>query len=740
MTIAGMAALLAGAFVANVPWHVAAGAEVGTQTTSNSEGPSALEDVIVTAERREQRLQDAPVSVTAFNAGDIEERSIRTLSDVAAFTPNLSISNGSIAGSDSAQVYIRGIGQYDFASAADPGVGIYVDGVYLGRSVGSMLDLADVDRVEVLRGPQGTLYGKNTIGGAINVVTAAPLTELGGDAQVTGGSYDRADFKGTVNVPLSGNDLLSSLTVLSHNSNGYGDRPLVAQTMGNISTQGARAVLEWRGSESVTVRFDADGTHTRDHGPVRSLLATEQTPFLQFYNAYFGPYGNQYLTGNPYVSLGTGPNYNDLDQYGAALHVDWKLDGATFKSISSFRQLKAAWAADVDNSPQYVAEEADVMKQHQFTQEFQLTGKSFNDRLDWMTGLYYFRERALMTFDVSIMPAFFYKLGLDLSEVLPDAILTNSSAAYAHVTYALTDRLSVIGGLRYTYETKDFVVGAYSPLSGQVIVPQTPLSNSWSNTSPMLGFQYKLTPDVMTYLSASEGFKSGGFNARPTVVGEVKPFNPETVTTYELGVKSEWFDHRLRANADVFYNDYKDVQVTIITGSGTTILSYIDNAARAKGQGAEFELTARPASPLTLGLALGYIDARYTETNPGSTITLSSQFVETPKWSATATAEYSIPLANGSSLKAAADYTYKSATYLDPGNTAQLTQGDVGLVNARLTFVPSHGAWQASIFGTNLGNKVYLSAAGASVLSTLGLVEGQIAPPREWGATVEMKF
>jgi iron complex outermembrane receptor protein len=734
-----MTALIAGALVASAPCLVIA-AETSTQTTPSSEASSGLEEIIVTAERREERLQDTPVSVMVFSAEDISQRSMRTLSDVAAFTPNLNISNGSIAGGDSAQVYIRGIGQYDFATAADPGVGIYVDGVYLGRSVGSMLDLADVDRIEVLRGPQGTLYGKNTIGGAINVVTAPTPTTLGADLQVTGGSYDRGDFKGSLYVPIIGDELLSSLTVLSRNSNGYGDRPLVDQTMGNISTQAAHGVLEWHADDDITVRVDADGTHTRDHGPVRSLLATEQTPFLQFYNAYFGPYGNQYLTGNPYVSLGTGPNYNDLDQYGAALHVDWKIDGALFKSISSFRQLKAAWAADVDNSPQDVAEEADVMKQHQFTQEFQLSGKTLNDRLDWMTGLYYFRERALMTFNVTIMPAFYYKLGLDLSEVLPDQILTNSSAAYGHASYALTDRLSVIAGLRYTYETKDFVVGAYAPLSDQVIVPQTPLSNAWSNTSPMLGFDYKIVKDLMAYASASQGFKSGGFNARPTTAGEVKPFNPETVTTYELGLKSEWLDRRLRANADVFYNDYKDVQVTVITGSGTTILSYIDNAARAKGKGAELELTARPTTPLTLTAAFGYIDARYTETSPGSTITLASQFVETPKWSATATAEYAISLPGGSTLKAAADYTYKSTTYLDPGNTAQLTQGDLGLVNARLTFVPLHGSWQAAIFGTNLGNKVYLSSAGASVLSSLGLVEGQIGPPREWGATLQYSF
>jgi iron complex outermembrane receptor protein len=737
-----------------------------------------LEEVTVTARRFEESLQEAPVAVSAFGEEALEARSITNLEDIGRYVPNMQFAQNGIAGGSSGQPFIRGVGQFDFMITTDPGVAIYLDGVYLARSLGNLLDLVDVERIEVLRGPQGTLYGKNTIGGAINVVSrrSGNETELFGEVRV--GEYDRFDARAGVSLPLIADRLAVRLAASTKTADGYGERLLTGEDMGDDDSTAYQAVVDWQPTDSldVTLAFDRTDvdqtfavTHTEEINPA--------APLQGLYNALVAPYDSRYITDDPYLSNATGLNSNEQDIWGASLTLSWQLGDVTLKSISGYRDQEQQFGTDPDGSPETIVDELDSTDQNQFSEELQLSGTSFGDKLRWVTGLYYFEEDADGLMDVTLLPGLFAALeGLpgpliplapgvtcppppgvplpcvggagnplntifDLTRIITLEQQTESFAAYGQASYQWTDALSVTLGVRYTKEDKDFSTSLYLPTSQIFLIPPTDRSDSWSDVSPRLGVEYRVSDDVLLYASASKGFKSGGFNGRGSNANEVNAYEPEELWSYEVGLKSEWWERRLRLNAAAFFNDYEDLQFTTqtVAPDGTQVV-LVGNAAKAEISGVELELAAAPIDALNIGITVGYLDSKYTEIDDSvQTITLDSELIGAPEWTASAAADFTVPLAEWAEVVLRSDYTYRSKLYFDAANTESVAQDGYGLWNAAIALQSPTQRWTLTAGVLNLDDEEY-RVTGVGVLDSLGFASAIYGRPREWYVQASVRF
>lgn len=753
-----------------------------------------VQEIVVTARRREERLQDVPISITAFTADAIERRNMVSLSQVQNFTPNITFATAApIGGSTaSASVFIRGIGQSDFAITTDPGVGIYLDGVYVARSVGGVLDLVDLERIEVLRGPQGTLFGRNTIGGAINVTTARPAADLGGWGELTYGDLDRVMARGSLNVPV-GDTLRTRLSTSYKRADGYGARPLAGDEMGNENSLSGRFLAEWTPTDRLTLLFSADGTRQREKGGVVSLTGFESAPnLIPLYNAVvLGPrfndaFGPKFITGDPDVSLGTGPNVNNVDIWGMAATMTYDLGVVELKSITAYRDLDTTFGRDADGSPYALGQSQQTISQDQFSQELQLAGKGLDERLDWLVGGYYFRESATdrnrldalgglyaaleslplalaplapiptlpdgtPAFSCPAAPAGFpcaggrgnpLNIGLDLNLDILNKTANRSAALFGQATFAVTEAFSVTGGLRWTQDDKNYRATHRRIVADLLVFAPADLNRQDSNFAPKIGLEYRFSPEVLTYASWSRGFKSGGFEGRPTFEAAIESFGPETASAFEIGIKSDLFDRRVRFNAAVFQTDYNDIQVPFaVADPVTSVLGFTtENAAGARVRGFEAEASARVAKPLTLNMSVGHVDARYTETDPGSPITTATKFARTPAWNFTAGADIRAPIGSGATeFIGNLDYSWRSDQELDARNCPFVSQPSYGLLSGRAGVAQGSGQWQAFVYARNITNERYLDA-GTCYPGSFGVGEGYSARPREVGATVRFTF
>jgi len=701
-----------------------------------------LADVVVTARKREESLQQVPVSVAAISSTELQQRSLESLQDVAMSTPNVSFYNQQ--GDRSAGlITIRGIGQSDPIVTNDPGVGVYLDGVYFGSMTGLDLDMMDVARVEVLRGPQGTLFGKNTIGGAVNIVSTLPsLQAMNGDVQITSGDYGRIDATGRISIPLL-DTLAMSVAAASHNADGYGQSLATGAEMGNTNNQSGRIALLFQPSDSFELVATADRTRIREEGAVIKLLATAQTPLVGLLNMFSNlPYNNSWLTSNDYTNYSTGSNLNDGDTWGESLTATWTTPSITVKSITSYRNNNTTSGVDPDASPAVLIDSVEQVLQHQFSEELQLSGVSLGDRLHWVGGLYYFSDSAVENVNDLVFTAL-EVIGLDASFFTRVTADDKSYAAYGQGTYALTDQLHLTLGLRETLEDKSGSLLRTGIPLGNVIIPYTYRSASWDALSPRISLEDQLSPDVMVYVSAASGFKSGGFNGEASVAEGFQAYGPEKVWTYEAGVRADMLEKRLRVNATLFDSQYRDIQFFVSAGSATGApVSNVGNAAAARIIGGELEIDAVPISRLTLKASVGLTNAAYTEVAASAApITTSTQFYGTPKTTATLAAEYAWPVSGSMELVPRADYAYRSAAYLnlEIPNDPLTTQGGYGLVNARVTLRSLGRGWSVAAFGTNLTDKHYFTG-GSDYLASLGFAQVDMAPPRMWGGTVEYRF
>ena len=819
---------------------------------------AALEEVVVTARRREESLQDTPVSITAFSGEALEQQHIDTLEGIANMTPNAVIDTGtSFSGSTSSTAaFIRGIGQVDFTLVSEPGVGIYLDGVYIPHSLGSLLDLADVERVEVLRGPQGALFGRNTIGGAISVTSRQPDDTFHGDMRVTGGSYDRIDVQARVNVPIT-DQLAARVSLASFNRDGFVDAPNTpdGDDLGDTNRDTARLALRFTPNDRLEANFAADYTRMREsgvpsvlvgsfEGASLAVIGSQADPaspdfvpppaplsapgFVDLYNLlatvplgerggvvgmpgvvpnrYFGQptFGAQDITGvnGGLVNLSSIDLSSDTDVWGAALTMTYELDAFTIKSITGYRDVDTFSGYELAAVPQAIGQLQDTMEFDQLSEEIQLTGLAFDDRLTWLLGFYYSEEEGI---------------GLDNVEftavrVHSGAVIDNRSmAGFAHLSFDVTNQLTITGGFRYTDESKKFVVpegcidllggpatlfdgtvvtclpmhtvadpkflnpeflafvnapvfpapgGRFCCLpvsdaegnvvallpgleSGDELLPRGTTRQTFSDGTPHANIAYRWTDDLMFYFTFSEGFKSGGFVQRvfpPRT--EVPQFSPETAQMFEVGFKWTGLDNRVRINAAGFHTNYDDLQIQINDG----IAPITRNAAAADIDGFEIELLAVPAEGWLVQAGVGYLDASYSKLDPNENfvtdlheITLDTKLVNVPRWSTSFGLQYAHVFAGGSELVPRLDWSHRSAVYNDALNFPELRQEGYHLLDLALTWIGADGTWEFSAFGKNVTDERYIVSGFVNGL-TQGYATAVLGRPAEWGASVMYRF
>jgi iron complex outermembrane receptor protein len=761
----------------------------------------AVQEVTVTARRREESLQTTPVAVTALSGDALQVRGAESVDALSQYVPNLQFDGAAAlsGGAYNATIFIRGIGQNDFAIFSDPGAAMYVDGVYLGRSIGGIMDAVDLERVEVLRGPQGTLFGRNTIGGAVNIISKQPTDKLGGEASVTTGRFSRFDVHGTLNLPLS-DRFLTRWTVSRLSQDGYAKRLTDGADLGDKDAMVGRAQALWKAADDLEISLTADGTRVRQNSAPLTLIdvTATGTPFLNLYNSLVAPtlgitapngaraVNSSWVTGDIDTTWSGARTVNNLDTRGAALTVDWGIgNGLSVKSISAYRNLDALFIRDGDNTPFTYRETVNDDEQHQFSQELQLSGVSFGDRLNWLLGAYYFDEGAVehgkanlaigtyAALQALVLPAGTTwcglpganprpiascppplrfggagnpnNIGVDVGVDLFTRVANESMAFFGQGTYKLTDKLSTTIGLRWTQDRKSLQLIHRRVASGAYVVgapgTQDTFRDDWSQVTPKLGFEFQATPDALFYTSYSKGYKSGGFNGRPlSGIQEVlTPYDPETVKSYEIGAKTGWFERRVTANLAVFYNDYKDMQLTI----NATPQNFVRNAGAAEIKGAELEVVSRLARGLDFNFSAGYLDAKYTQIDPqlatlNPPLTVAMHLVKAPTWTLSTGLQYAFAVGDAGHITLRSDWSYKTRVYEDVFNDARLVQPGFGIVNAYASFTTHDERWDLALFGTNLADERYRLSGNSSV--GFGLAESTFAAPREWGAMVKYRF
>ncbi len=743
-------------------------------------GLAQIEEIVVTAQKREENLQDTPIAITVFTEESLEGRMINDISKLADFTPNVIFDTTTpISGlSNGAAVFIRGVGQLDFGLTTDPGVGTYIDGVYSSRAVGGVLDVVDIERIEILRGSQGTLFGRNTIGGAINITTKRPAETFGGMVEATFGEFERTDFKGSVDIPIA-EKFLTKFAFSSKNRNGFVDRISVGDKLGDEDRQSARGSFLLQASDDIELYATLDYTKIDEQSAGSVMVGISEFPGAPpllapsstwAYNQVFVPANpgavpytqEQFFVDGKDRTLATGPTGTDLESFGATLTFSWSLPWFEFKSISSYRDTEGEFYRDPDNSSIQITETSNPNYNHeQFSQELQVTGALFNERLQYVLGAYYFEEDGTDDVFVPIYGALPTPAGLlALPLYINNFVLVDNSskAVFGQGTFDLTDQLAVTFGLRYTEDDKSFGYRQYiSPdpggniavlaLLGPPVTAPGPagdivlwdeVSDEFTELNIRAGIEYQFNDDTLLYFTYADGYKSGGFNFR-YVVPRADPlaFDPETLESFEVGVKWQGLDDRLRLNAAGFISEYGDVQIQLFETGGGPLTQ---NAGVADIIGVEVEVTAVPHERLLINAGFGYIDAEYDElnlptTNVAQAINLDTKLPNTPETTVNISADYTHPLTWGS-LVVRGDYRYTDDLYNDAQNSPFLYQDGYHTFNASLTF--STGNWDFSVFGTNLTDKRFITSGDSNF--GLGFHEANYNRPREFGGLIRYRY
>ena len=682
-----------------------------------------LEEIVVTARKREESLQDAPIAVSAFSGEALDFRGVTDLERLDQFTPNLVLNESpTYSNVTNAAVFIRGVGQNDFTPVIDPGVGIYVDGVYLGRSVGAVLDIVDLERIEVLRGPQGTLFGRNTIGGALSLTSKRPDEEFGGKVDVKVGTDAMMKVRGTVNVPLADN-LFGRFSLAAFQQDGYVKRVFDDKDLGDQDVFAGRGSVRWQPADNINITLSGDYSRERENGaptvttgiqPLNvgittpggapSMTLAANTVVAQLANGgppsfaggtFFDvlqPFPFQFLAceqaanfnnpscfnsryiddGDKKYNYGTAPSEQDLDVWGFSGVVEWDItDTLAVKSITALRGFDGYFVADLDGAPMRVADLIDTYDHEQISQEVQLLGSSFQDRLDWIAGFYYFKEEG-----ENINPVRFSQVHLQSGGEYE----ADSWAVFGQGTWHVNDKLDLTVGLRYTEDQRDYLpvqfieVLPIGPLPvfcppGQMTrmcqvgdrpLPLETVTQATEELVPMANIAYRWNDQLMTYFTYSEGFKSGGFTQRIFPPEASTPrFDPEFVTSYEVGLKFEGWDNRLRLNLAGFFTDYENLQL-LVTDPGR-VGPFVSNAGDAEIAGMEVEWFANPAEGWFITGSVGLTDADRTRLGGGvQGLTLDSRFEHISKWMASAQIYKEFSMGEWGYLTPRVEWSYRS--------------------------------------------------------------------------------
>ncbi|MDT7533668.1 TonB-dependent receptor [Sphingobium sp. SA2] len=691
--------------------------------------------IVVTARRREETLVSVPIAVSAFSGEALERGGAIDITDLANMTPNTTL-EASRGTNSTLTAFIRGVGQQDPVSGFEQGVGIYLDDVYLNRPQGAILDIYDVERIEVLRGPQGTLYGRNTIGGAVKYVTKMLPQEFSLKLKGTYGSYDQADGIISVSAPLS--DLIRVGGAFARLSRGgFGDNLTTGDENYNKDIWAGRATFEMGGyGQPVLMRITGD--YTKDNSSARGghRLIPGQVSGAPVLDDVFDTRGGL-----------TDPKQY-VKSYGLSMNITAELsDAVTLRSISAWRKDDSASPIDFDALPAVDVDVPAFYFNEQLSQEFQLLYDQ--GPLHGMVGFYYLDAKADTAFDVRL-----FTTVAGLTAYTQADVDTETYAVFGDFTFDITEQLSLSAGGRYTWDKRraDILrqnyLGGGSPLFGGAGVafgaPSTNFNGEreYKKFTPRVSISYKPTPDHNIYASFSQGFKGGGFDPRgvgtnaPDLNGDgirqddeiasFLSFAPEQVDSYEVGYKGNFLDGALYVAVAGFYADYKDVQIpgsvacTVSVGGVATpsFCGVVSNAGKARFKGLEFESTARlgrdlmtPGDRLNLSTAVGYIDAEYREyiTNIGGVptdVAANREVQNTPKWTASGTMSYTTPIGAGS-LYLASSVSWRSKTYQFEIPNPYIDQKGFALWDASIVYTAPDDRWTLGLHGKNLMDKEY---------------------------------
>jgi iron complex outermembrane receptor protein len=815
-----------------------------------AEQADALEEVIVTAQFREQNLQVTPLAITAVTGDMLERRSQTDIAEVARQAPNVTLAAQNQEYASGLIAYIRGIGQNDPNFAVEPGVGIYVDDVYLPTLTGSLLDLMDVERVEILRGPQGTLAGRNSIGGAIKMYSVRPRGDDSGAFQATYGSYDRLDLRGIYDVRLS-ETVAMRVSGVSKNETGYikrldyalthpgsnvptqarGLNPVIGHD-GGVAISAGKIAFRWQPSDTVDINLTTDYTRERNDAGVSTLLYANAAALINNeasrpwltgtdgepvpYNCQFVPsgpnscdtltgYDGRYITYGtfadpypgdsqmPYKPLTLDP-HRDLDNWGIALSAEFELgEKFSLTSITSYRDYKTDWSYDVDGAPFTANLLNQTQTNEQISQELRLNGTL--GIVDFTVGGFYFDTDGFYTARVDIPYA-----GLDFIHG-PDPTPSNNKALFANATVNFTEKLHFTAGLRQSWDKKEyeylrhnpdytdvqgpcnFFLGA--PTAGPTGIGNQPNCLLFGVNGTTATFEndqldwraaldYRFTDDFMLYTQVATGYRAGGFNARPFFPSQATPHVPETITSYELGLKADLFDNKLRLNLAGFFFDYEDIVLLstfcadLPVGQQAPCLRP-SNVGSAEVQGVELEAYFYPTKNFSIDASFSLLDFEYTEIDAtaGTGVSLNDITPYTPEKKASIGVQYDVDDLAGGRLSFRVDASYQSEIFTEAGNvrglavsstnprSAPFSQAGGGgpitslvadnlidgytLANARIWWESEASGWGLALEVQNLADKYYLGTKVNDAYA-VGHVYGSPGKPRTWAITVKKDF
>lgn len=800
----------------------------------NGEQARQPDEIIVTAQFRAQNVQDTPIAITAVNSEMLEARSQTNIAQVANQAPSVTLQAQGASYGPSLLASIRGVGQYDYSPALEPGVGVYVDDVYYPTLTGSILDLLDLDRVEILRGPQGTLAGKNSIGGAVKLYSKRPEGSNTGFVSATYGSRNRIDVRGTADFALT--DTVSArISGIAKQQDGYvkrldfgcvypaggsatfvddagdtvpvnpeGGVPRLSSTTndncvtareGEVNYQAIRGQLRYQ-ADRLDINLIGDYTHDsrytaggvlRDFvnedgvrvSPAQTIPGSDMNPF-----AADIPYDQRFICGKycNYASFYAGPDSGaafglddgerdptvypgrvKYDGWGVSGQIEYELtDSLSVTSISSYRAYQTTFQNDDDLSPLAHTNNTNDLDFWVFSQELRIGGSLLDDTVNYTVGGYYLKQqtRSVAISDLRYIPNY-------PAFATNDIVKANTKAVFANISWQPIEPLTLTAGLRYTDEYKSYLFGRVAPdftplpdgfslgaLDGTQGIYDGPDSD---RIDYRLAAQYEINPDVMIYGSVATGFKGGGVNPRPFNSAQAIGIGPETLTSYEIGLKTELFDRLVRLNLAGFISDYNGIQLslsncTALVGpvNGVPCAALV-NAGDARLKGLEAETTIRPVRGLTIDASASYLDFDYKRfTDYGGAFAggpdnpNGPQFGDyppyTPEWKWSAGIQYEAELGDAGSITPRLDASYQSKSYARANNGPTNLLPGYTLANARLTWRNEPGDLEIAAEVTNLFDKYYFLTGFDLTFAGAGFSTAQPGRPREWAVTVKKQF
>jgi len=770
-------------------------AEAQTAPAGDQAQGDTIQEITVTARRVSERLQSTPVAVTAVTSADIEKAQVTNIDQLQRLAPGLVI-QPTTSQAGSASLSMRGQSSTDALLAVDQAIGVYLDGVYMARSSGALFNLVDTERVEVLRGPQGTLFGRNTTGGAINLIAKKPTGDFEGMVRLRYGNYDTREATGVLNVPLKGDELAVRAVYQHSQHDGYGRDAISGNDIGFDNTEMVRASLLFAPAGTpLRLLIQADYTDRRTGGEIVGLKSfTPNASLTALIQLCSGPsadprcpvktpagdnlarYATDVIgTGDFYTVSSYSPSqFGNAKSGGVSGTLEYELGkDLAVKSITAYRGVKTASLNPFAGSPYLLTGplvapvEGNFISQRQFSQELQLTGKAFAERLDWILGGFFFRESG---YDHSRSRTL-YPLNTALNFLDAD-LVHKSYAAYGQATWHVTDAIRITGGLRYTEDHRKAVRFNRSerPVgSGAFVCTLAPAtidagtSCQATNTAKFdylsytAGVDWQIDSGAFLYAKTSRAYRSGGFNTRAVLGGLAAGFGPERVTDYEIGAKLDLLDRKVRFNVAAYMSDYTGIQrgIPILTPGSLVLASGTQNAAEGKIHGIETELTVLPFRGFQLGVSTSYLHTKYTDFTILTSATTRTDVSKTPfpfapKFSYSINADYTVPVGEVE-LNLHADFSHRSATftqtfpYIGPGLFGE-THPDVGkipgygLLNGQAAVNFMENQLEIAVYGRNILQKKYYSRTLSLEDTALGTTSYLPGEPRTYGVRATYKF